>query len=98
MEFVDRPIIDFYRHSLSAASKRGFLWVVTLLAREADVEGLYLNLRKSWTSLDSITGKYFLFIFAGKENTTRNDRWNSRVTDSQEKYFSEYNDYVKFIR
>lgn len=97
MEFVDRPIIDFYRHSLSAASKRGFLWVVTLLAREADVEGLYLNLRKSWTSLDSITGKYFLFIFAGKENTTRNDRWNSRVTDSQEKYFSEYNDYVKFI-
>lgn len=97
MEFVDRPIVDFYRHSLSAAYKRGFLWVVTLLAREADVEGLYSNLRKSWTSLDSITGKYFLFIFAGKENITHNDRWASRVVDSEVQYFSEYNDYVKFI-
>lgn len=97
MEFVDRPIIEFYRDSLSAASKRGFLWVVTLLAREADVDGLYLNLRRSWTSLDSITGKYFLFVFAGKENVTDDDRWNSRVVDSDVGFFSEYNNYVKII-
>lgn len=97
MEFVNRPIIEFYADSLSAAYKRGFMWVVTLLAREVDVDGLYLNLRKSWISLDSITGKYFLFVFAGKENISHEECWASRIFDSQESYFSEYNDYVKFI-
>lgn len=97
MEFVNRPITDFYRHSLSAASDKGFIWVVTLLAREADVDGLYYNLRNTWTSLDSITGKYFLFIFAGKENITHDDRWHSKILDSRIGYFGEYNDYIKFI-
>lgn len=97
MEFVNVPITDFLRHSLSAAGKRGFMWVITLLAREADIEGLYSNLRKAWNSIDSITGKYFLFVFAGKENNTHNDRWNSRVCDSDVGYFSEYNDFVQII-
>ena len=30
MEFVNVPITDFLRHSLSAAGKRGFMWVITL--------------------------------------------------------------------
>ena len=97
MEFVNVPITDFFRHSLSAAGKRGFMWVITLLAREADIDGLYANLRKAWTSIDSITGKYFLFVFAGKENNTHSDRWNSRVCDSDVGYFSEYNDFVQII-
>ena len=97
MEFVNRPILEFYRDSLLAAHKKGFFWVVTLLARECDVDGLYLNLRKSWTSLDSITGKYFLFVLAGKENTRQDERWESSVFDSQVRYFREYNDYIKFI-
>ena len=97
MEFVDRPIVEFFEHSLSAAYNRGFLWVVTLLAREADVEGLYSNLRKSWASLDSITGEYFLFVFAGKENVTEDERFESKVIDSKVRYYGEYNNYVKFI-
>lgn len=97
MEFVDRPIVEFFEHSLSAAYNRGFLWVVTLLAREADVEGLYSNLRKSWASLDSITGEYFLFVFAGKENLTEDERFESKVIDSKVRYYGEYNNYVKFI-
>ncbi len=97
MELVSIPITEFYQHSLSAAKNRGFLWVVTLLARDADVNGLYLNLKKSWTSLNSITGELFLFVFAGKENTTRQECCDSSVTDVDVRYFHEYNDYVKFI-
>lgn len=97
MEIVNRPIIEFYRDSLSAARNKGFMWAVTLLAREADVDGLYLNLRKSWNSLDSITGKYFLFILAGKETMIGNNCKDSIVIDSRERYFGEYNNYVKFI-
>lgn len=33
------PIVDFFRDSLSAAYKRGFIWIVTLLARDSDVKG-----------------------------------------------------------
>lgn len=64
MEIVDIPITEFYRKSLDLVYQKGFFWVVTLIARDADVKGLYKNLRKSWTSLDSITGEYFLFVFA----------------------------------
>ncbi len=97
MELVSIPITEFYQHSLSAAKSRGFLWVITLLARDADVNGLYLNLKKSWLSLNSITGDLFLFVFAGKENTSQQECCESSVTDADVGYFHEYNDYVQFI-
>jgi hypothetical protein len=37
-----------------------------LIAREADIDCLYDNLKKQWHSLDDLTGKDFLFMFAGK--------------------------------
>lgn len=57
MDFTNRPITEFYRHCLLAARNKGYRWVVTLLAREADVDGLYSNLYRAWSSLDSIFGR-----------------------------------------
>jgi len=37
-----------------------------LLSREADIDNLYKKLEKQWSSLDDLTGKDFLFMFAGK--------------------------------
>lgn len=48
MDFTNRPINEFYRHCLPAAYESGFSWVCTLLARDADVELLYDNLRRCW--------------------------------------------------
>lgn len=79
MDFAPMPITMFYDQCLSGAKARGFNWVVSLIARESDVDNLYLNLKRSWESLDSITEKYFLFMFAGKENLTEEERWNSRI-------------------
>ncbi len=95
MEFVNRPIVEFLRDSLSAAYKRGFIWCVS----EADVEDLYSNLHKAWSSFNSITGKYFLFVVAGKENSVSDYPiyWNSRIRDSETSYFSEYNRYIEFL-
>ena len=97
MDFAKLPITEFYRHCLSGARSDGFKWVVSLLAREADVEGLYQNLRRAWLSLDSITGEYFLFIFAGKENYTHEERWNSKILDFPTNSSGIYNDYVSFL-
>lgn len=74
MDILNRPIVDYYRESLKDARIRGFLWVITLIAREADIDDLYPDLCQSWDSLDSLTGKYFLFLLAGKENHKQGDR------------------------
>jgi len=97
MEITNIPITLFYEHCLSGARKSGFKWVVCLIAREADVEGLYINLHRSWVSLDSITGKYFLFIFAGKESNTQEQREISKISDTNFNYVNIYNDYVHIV-
>ena len=60
------PITDFYRHCLPAARENGYRYVMCLLSREADIDNLYETLKKQWHSLDDLTGKDFLFMFAGK--------------------------------
>ena len=60
------PITDFYKHCLPAAKENGYRYVMCLLSREADVDDLYETLKKQWYSLDDLTGKDFLFMFAGK--------------------------------
>lgn len=97
MDFAPMPITMFYDQCLSGAKARGFNWVVSLIARESDVDNLYFNLKRSWGSLDSITEKYFLFMFAGKENLTEEERWNSRIADQYTHYVSRYNDYITII-
>jgi len=97
MDFANRPMTDFYRHCLPAAYESGFSWVCTLLARDVDVERLYATLRRCWGSLDSITGKHFLFIFAGKENHTHEERFQSKILDKRKSWVGEYNNFVTFF-
>lgn len=68
MEISSVPLAEFYRDYLENVRKREFKWIVTLLARDADAEEIYDNLRKKWRSLNSITGQDFLFVLAGNEN------------------------------
>lgn len=98
MDFSTVPITQFYDKCLKGARNSGFKWVVSLIAREADVRGLYQNLKKSWYSLDSITNKYFLFVFAGKQNNTFEDHWESRVVDESCDYIGVYNEYITFLK
>lgn len=97
MDISRIPITDFYDRCLSGAKARGFIWVVSLLAREHDVDNLYYNLKRSWNSLDSITGDYFLFIFAGNEKVSNLERANSEIEDINYRWCKRYNDYVAIL-
>jgi len=96
MNFVNIPITDYYRRCLNAAKSAGFKWVVSLVAYDAERDGLYRNLHRAWLSLDCITGKHILFVVAGKENRTHEERWNSKILDTFESS-GVYNDYVSFL-
>ena len=97
MDIARIPITDFYDKCLSGAKARGFIWVVSLLARENDVDNLYYNLKRSWNSLDSITGDYFLFLFAGNEKVSHLERANSEIEDINYCWCKRYNDYVAIL-
>ncbi|MDR0949260.1 MAG: hypothetical protein LBM69_07080 [Lachnospiraceae bacterium] len=60
------PIRKFYEKCLPAARANGYRYVVCLLARETGVDDLYQTLKVQWDALDDVTGKDFLFLFAGK--------------------------------
>ena len=65
MEIVNIPIVDFYKKCLDCAYERGFKWVLCLLAREADAEKFYGQIKEYWNSLHDLTGTEILFVFAG---------------------------------
>ena len=60
------PIKKFYEKCLPAAKANGYRYVVCLLARDTGIDKLYETLKKQWVALDDVTGKDFLFLFAGK--------------------------------
>ena len=97
MDIVPVPITVFFKNCLSGAKKRGFIWIICLLARENDVDNLYYNLKRSWNSLDSITGDYFLFLFAGKENLTKKECADSGIEDIEYCWCKRYNNYVRIL-
>jgi hypothetical protein len=96
MNFLNIPIKDFYRHCLASAKSAGFKWVVSLVAYDAERDGLYRNLHRAWLSLDSITGKHILFVVAGKENRTHDERWQSRIGNLSD-YSVYYNNHVHIL-
>ncbi|MCL2670944.1 MAG: hypothetical protein FWF10_02785 [Clostridiales bacterium] len=60
------PIRRFYEKCLPAAQANGYRYVICLLARDTGVDDLYQTLKAQWVALDDVTGKDFLFLFAGK--------------------------------
>ena len=86
MEISKTPIVKFYRNCLEATKKDGYKWVFCLLAREADIDGLYDNLKRDWDSLDSITGDDFLFVVAGgRDSSIRFDDVITIIIDNNSK-------------
>lgn len=97
MEISNLPIADFYKYCIEGARSRGYKWIITLVARPADVPGLYENLVNSWHSLNSLTGDYFLFLFAGKENRTQEEQFQSRVANRFRSYQAVFNRFTRVI-
>ena len=97
MESSNIPMVNAYKYCIKGAYSRGFRWIITLVARPADVPGLYASLMDSWHSLDSLTANYFLFLFAGKENRTQNEQFRSRVANRYASYQGVFNRFLRVI-
>lgn len=81
MEIIDTNIVDFYKYCLDSADRRGFKWVLCLLAREADAERTYVQIARYWDSLHDLTGGEILFVFAGKFD--EQERYASMIHNEQ---------------
>lgn len=96
MEITSIPIVDFYKYCLKSAQNRGYNWVVTLVARDADSMDLYHNLMRSWRSINSITAGHILFVFAGKGNhAVRDDA--SCISDNEYSWRRIRNQFITFL-
>jgi Uncharacterized protein containing a TIR (Toll-Interleukin 1-resistance) domain len=95
MEIVKTPIVDFFKYSLESAYQRGFTWVMCLLARDADVEETYQQVKRYWDSLHDLTGMNILFVFAGKQ--TQEKQSNSLLRHEDETYRALTNPSIRFV-
>lgn len=64
MHIIDIPIIDYLKLCRNIAAKKGFKWVMVLLARERDSLESYEDIKKYWDSYNDLTADQILFIFS----------------------------------
>lgn len=95
MEILKIPIVDFLKYSLDSAYQQGFSWVMLLLARDADAEDIYQQVKRYWDSLHDLTGKNILFVFAGKLN--KSSESNSLLWHEAKDYRALANPSIRFI-
>ncbi len=84
MEIIDYPIIDYLNLCLKTAFRRGFLWVMVLLAREKDLPKGYDDIIRYWDSYDDLTGDKIMFLLS-KSNNPR-EHANNLLTHEQKAY------------
>ena len=101
MDIAEIPIVDFLKFFKAGARERGFNWIVCILSRARDSRGLYKRIELDWQSLDSITGRNILVLFAGNEMNRDGLLWEdlnrSCVTDKYKSYIKRYNSFATVI-
>lgn len=55
---------EYFRKIVSRARKKKYIFIVSLIARQADAEELYKKVEKDWASLNDLTNKKILFVFS----------------------------------
>lgn len=95
MDIAKIPIVDFLKYCKEGAKCNGYSWVVCILCRSGDCRNLYKSIERDWQSLDSITGKSMLVLFAGNEVNPDADKFC--ITDRYESYMIRYNPFATVI-
>ena len=60
------PLTRFFGEMLPAARFAGYKLVLTLLAREADSDGIFRDVERYWSSLHDVTGDHVLFVLGAR--------------------------------
>lgn len=101
MDIAKIPIVDFLKYCKEGAKCNGYSWVVCILCRSGDCRYLYKSIERDWQSLDSITGKSMLVLFAGNE-VNDNELYSTDadklcITDKYTSYIKRYNPFATVI-
>ena len=101
MDIAAIPIVDFLKFNKSGAKSLGFKWIVCILSRKRDSKDLYDAIERDWMSLDSITGRSMLVIFAGSNEKhvteVQEDIDRYCVTDRREGYIKRFNPFATVL-
>ena len=101
MDIAKIPIVDFLKYCKEGAKRNGYSWVVCILCRSGDCRNLYKSIERDWQSLDSITGKSMLVLFAGNEVNEDKlylpDVDKFCITDRHISYMKRYNPFATVI-
>ena len=101
MDIAAIPIVDFLKFNKAGAKSLGFKWIVCVLSRKSDSKDLYDAIRRDWMSLDNITGRSMLVIFAGSNekdvSDVQQDLDSYCVTDRRVGYIKRYNPFATVL-
>lgn len=97
MEIIKIPIVDYFMHCLESAYDKGYAFVMCYLAREADANKIYDQISYNWYSLNDLTGRKILFVFAGETSKVTIKESASEITDKIERYRKLSNDSIYFF-
>lgn len=64
MLVTEISLCEFYREIRLRAESKNYVWIVSLIARYADAEEMYVKLERDWASLHDLTNDKILFVFS----------------------------------
>lgn len=67
MEQVYMPLKEYYEKYLKEAKDNNFIWVLSLLSREADTKKVYQDIEEKWASINDLTNDRILFVFSARD-------------------------------
>ena len=55
---------EYFQRCIPKAKKKGYVLIISLIARYSDAQVLYEKLEEDWASLNDLTGDKVLFVFS----------------------------------
>lgn len=55
---------EYFQKCIPRAKKKGYIFIISLIARYSDAQELYEKLEKDWASLNDLTNNKILFVFS----------------------------------
>lgn len=64
MEVTYMGLLEYFQGCIPRAKDRGYILIVSLVARYSDAEKAYRKLEHDWAALNDLTGNNILFLFS----------------------------------
>lgn len=55
---------EYFQRCIPKAKSKGYVLIISLIARYSDAQDLYEKIEEDWASLNDLTGDKILFVFS----------------------------------